>query len=145
MHAHPTPRTARRLGAVLLCLGVLTLPACGGGGDSDAPAPPDDPVGMAVWIGEGRVVCDIAHARRDLGGFTAYGVEDREAQQEQAAQARLRNCRDNVEPGTRVSATLESSSADRAVVLLTLTAPSGGVTTDRMRFARFADTWVPTG
>ena len=133
------------LRALLVC-GVAILPvACGDA--EDVEAPPDDPVGLALWIGEGRVVCDIEHARRGEGlddGWTAYAPAPAVARA-RAARSRLEHCRETVEPGTRVTATLESSDADRAVVVLRTIAPSGGGTTERMRFRRWHGSWVRTG
>lgn len=133
--------------ALVSGVSILSV-ACGG--DGEVPSRPDDPVGIALWIGEGRVICDLEHARRGEGldaGWTAYapGAPGAGLQAAQEARSRLQNCRENVEPGTRVTATLESADRERAVVVLRTIAPSGGGTTERMRFGRSEGSWLRVG
>jgi hypothetical protein len=122
--------------------------ACGSGGED--PSRPTDPVDIALWIGEGRVICDLEHAQRGEGldaGWTAYAAPAPASglQAARAARSRLENCRENVEPGTRVTATLESSNRGSAVVVLRTIAPSGGGTTERLRFTRSEGAWLRVG
>jgi hypothetical protein len=137
------------IGLCALVSGVVILSAaCGGGGED--PTRPTDPLSIARWIGEGRVICDLEHAQRGEGldaGWTAYAPPAPVSglQAARAARSRLENCRENVEPGTRVTATLESSKQGRAVVVLRTIAPSGGGTTERMRFTRSGGSWLRVG
>jgi hypothetical protein len=141
------PPSVPALRALLICAVAILPIACGGA--ERVETPPGDPVGLALWIGEGRVVCDLEHARRGEGldhGWTAYTPAPAPAvAAARAARARLEQCRETVEPGTRVVAALESSDAGRAVVVLRTIAPSGAGTTERMRFRRSHRSWVWTG
>lgn len=145
-------RRGRWLAPLVLaaCGSALVAGGCGGGGDLRDAVPPDDPVGMALWIGEGRVVCDLAHALRAddfLHGWTSYDPGRPEAGPAAvtAARARVAACREDVEPGTRVTARLASRGPRGAVVVLRTIAPSGGGATERMRFRRDDGGWFRVG
>jgi hypothetical protein len=130
-----------RLVTILLAaLAAVTVAGCGGGDDADTVRPPNDPVGIAVWVSEWRVQCDLGHAKRAddyTSGWTAYAPGTYDPGPDRRARARLARCRElNAPPGTTVTARLESQTGDRAVVLVWTGPESGEGTARRLRFHR---------
>lgn len=84
-------------------------------------------------------------------GWTAYPPQVTETflrrQHERRARAALARCSRDVEPGSRVTATLVSKAGARAVVAVRTAAPSGRDVTVRMQFfndgpsTRSSDRW----
>jgi hypothetical protein len=132
----------------LVALAAAVVAGCGGEDRAEHPLPPNDPVAIAIWIREGSVICDIEHARRAddfSAGWTAYAPGTYDPGPERRARARVEYCRENVPPGTTVTARLESRTRDRAVVLVRTISPSGGGRAERMRFVRFEGGWLLSG
>lgn len=132
-------RTVAVAGVLLV---VATVAGCGGGSRPSAQEILQrDPVALATHYGEAAITCDMAHQMTAVGwqgGWTAYPSQVTEEflrrQQERRARRALVACRRDVEPGSRVEATLVSEAGDRAVVAVRTLGPSGRGRTVRMHF-----------
>jgi hypothetical protein len=126
---------------LLAALAAVSVAGCGGGDGADVVGPPSDPVGIALWVSEWSVVCDLEHAKRAedyTSGWTAYAPGTYDPGPDRRARARVAACRKRkAPPGTTVTARLESQTGDRAVVLVWIGPEAGEGTAKRMRFRRF--------
>jgi hypothetical protein len=144
----------RLVGLLVVALAAMAVAGCGGAGRADADRPPTDPVGIAVWVSEWRVICDPVHARRAedySAGWTAYAPGTHDPGPDRRARARVAKCREmNAPPGTTVTARLESQTGDRAAVLVWTGTESGGGTARRIhlfrsRFPGHEPLWLVSG
>lgn len=123
------PRLAALVAVTLVGIAV----GCGGSADVA-----DDPLALARFYGEAAATCDIEHARIAIAFGAGWTTDVAAAQREQERRARvqLARCRRDVEPGSRVEARLERSTATDAVVAVSTVGPSGRGALVRMEFRK---------